>query len=119
MLSTSTLLRITTELVLVPLGGLLVWVGVTGRFWWERRSLGWIALGVILIYWGVRAVLRAGRYQTRWEHRVRGGSLSVLGLLMLGIAAVPFLWVRPLLITAGALVALRGIFCAALVARTR
>jgi hypothetical protein len=119
MLSTSTLLRIATELVLVPLGGLLVWIGVSGRFWWERRSPLWLALGVALIYWGIRAVLRAGRYQTQWENRVRGGSLFLLGLLMLGIAAVPFLWVQPLLIIAGALVALRGLFCAALVARTQ
>lgn len=119
MLSPPTLLRILTELVLVPLGGLLLWVGVSGRFWWDRRSPVWVGLGVILIYWGIRAVLRAGRYPTRWEHRVRGGSLSLLGLLMLGIAAVPFLWVQPLLICAGALVVLRGIFCAALVAGTR
>jgi hypothetical protein len=118
MVSPATLLRILTELLLVPLGGLLVWVAVTERYWWNRRSPVWMGLGVILIYWGIRAILRAGRYATRREHRVRGGSLSLLGLLMLAIAAVPFPWVQPLLIAAGGIVALRGMLCAALVART-
>lgn len=117
MFSPPTLLRVLTEVMLVPLGGLLVWVALTGRYWWDRRSPVWVGLGIVLIYWGVRAIARAGHYSTRWEHRVRGGSLSALGALMLAIAALPFPWVQPLLVTAGGIVALRGALCAALAAR--
>jgi hypothetical protein len=117
MLAPAKLLHIFTELLLVPLGSLLVWVALTGRFWWDRRSPVWVGLGVVLIYWGVRAFARAGRYATRWEHRTRGGSLALLGVMMLAIAALPFAWVQPLLVAAGGVVATRGVVCAALAAR--
>ena len=86
MLSTNTLLRLFNELVLLLLGGLLVWVALSGRFFPDRRSTPWLGLGVFLLYWGFRAAARAGRYASRWEHYVRGGSLALVGLVMLGIA---------------------------------
>jgi hypothetical protein len=119
MLSTSTLLRFLNELVLLLLGGLLVWVALTERFYPNRRSLPWLVLGAFLVYWGLRAATRAGRYASRWEHYVRGGSLALVGVVMLGIAWAPFDWIKPLLIAAGAILILRGCASAALVSRDR
>jgi len=117
MLKTASLLRLLNELVLLLLGGLLVWVALTGRFFPDRRSVPWLVLGAFLVYWGLRAAARAGRCASRWEHYVRGGSLALVGLLMLGMAWVPFDWIKPLLIAAGAILILRSLAEATLLAR--
>ena len=117
MLSTNFLLRLFNELILLLLGGLLVWVALTGRFFHNFRSVPWLVLGAFLVYWGLRAATRAGRYASRWEHYVRGGSLALVGVVMLGIAWAPFDWIKPLLIAAGAILILRSIAEAALLAR--
>ena len=115
MLKTASLLRLFNELVLLLLGGLLVWVALTGHFFPDRRSLPWLLLGAFLVYWGLRAAARAGRHASRWEHYVRGGSLALVGLIMLGMAWAPFDWVKPLLIAAGAILILRSLAEAILV----
>jgi len=117
MLSTNSVLRLFNELVLLLLGGLLVWVALTGRFFPDRRSVPWLLLGAFLVYWGLRAATRAGRYASRWEHYVRGGSLALVGAVMLGIAWAPFDWIKPLLIAAGAILILRGLAETTLLAR--
>ncbi len=118
MLSPAHLLRLLNELVFVLLGVLLVWVAATGRYFFNRRAPTWIALGAFLIYWGLRAWARAGRYASRGEHRVRGGSLALVGAMMLGIAWLPFRWVAPLLGAAGGILVVRGLVSAMLVARS-
>ena len=117
MLKTASLLRLLNELVLLLLGGLLVWVALSGNFFPDRRSTPWLVLGAFLVYWGLRTAARAGRYASRWEHYVRGGSLALVGAMMLGIAWAPFDWIKPLLIAAGAVLILRSIAEAALIAR--
>src|SRR3972149_1575167 len=117
MLSTNSLLRLFNELILLLLGGLLVWVALTGRFFHNFRSVPWLVLGAFLVYWGLGAGTRAGRSASRWEHYVRGGSLALVGVVMLGIAWAPFDWIKPLLIAAGAVLILRSIAEATLIAR--
>ncbi len=121
MLSPAKLFRLVTELIFVLLGLFLVWFTASGRlvfaFHSMRRSAPWIGLGVFLIYWGLRAVQRAGRSSNRSDDRVRGGSLALVGLLMLGISWLPFGWVAPLLGAAGGILILRGVASAVLVAR--
>ncbi len=118
MLKTASLLRLFNELVLLLLGGLLVWVALTGRIFFDRRSVPWLLLGAFLVYWGPPAAARAGRSASRWEHYVRGGSLALVGLIMLGMAWAPFDWIKPLLIAAGAVLSLRSLVEAALLARS-
>ncbi len=118
MLSPANLFRLLNELVFVLLGVLLVWVAATGRYFFNRRAPMWIALGAFLIYWGLRAWVRAGRYDSRGEQRVRGGSLAVVGAMMLGIAWLPFRWVAPLLGAAGIILVARGLVSAVLIARS-
>lgn len=119
MLKPAALLRMVTELVLALLGLLLVQVAITGRFYWDRRSTLWLALGLFLIYWGFRAWVRASRGTPRREERLRGASLALVGALMLGIVRAPWSWVAPLLGLAGALLAMRGLLSIAAIARSR
>jgi hypothetical protein len=120
MRSATDLLRVLIEFIFVLLGALLLWVGVTGHFLFgrfDRRSIPWIALAILALYSGVRALSRAGRSARLLEGRIRGFSLALLGLVMLGVAGLPFTFVRPLLGVAGGTLVLRGIASAVLVLR--
>src|SRR5574337_1035233 len=109
MLHPAKLFRLVNELIFVLLGLLLVWVAVTGRYFFNRRAPVWIGLGASLVYWGLRAWWQPGRGGLRAEQRVRGGSLALVGALMLGIAWLPFAWVGPLLGAAGCILVARGL----------
>ena len=118
MLQPAALLRMFTELALILLGLLLVQVAVSGRLLWNRRSPVWLGLGLFLIYWGVRAWMRRQSNEPRWAAQLRGASLALLGLLMVGMARLPFTWVGPLLGAAGAVLVARGAISVALMARS-
>ncbi|MCL4523776.1 MAG: hypothetical protein M1453_10165 [Acidobacteria bacterium] len=119
MLRPAILIRLSQELVFVLLGLLLIRVAALGQFLWDPKSQIWIALGALLFVLGVRAWLRAGKYVTRWEHRVRGASLVLLGACMLTITLAPYGWIAALLGTAGGVLVLRGVVMAWLVPRTK
>ena len=119
MQSSATLIRLGQELVFVLLGLFLIRLTTLGRLAWDRKSDMWIALGALLFVLGARAWLRAGKYVTRWEHRVRGASLALLGVCMLAITLAPVGWIAALLGTAGGVLALRGVVMSALVLRTK
>lgn len=119
MLSSERLLRIMVEAIFVLLGVLVVWLGLTGRIFFDRRSLGWLAVSAIVLVWGVRGLYEPSRVLSRGENWSRGISLAVLGAVMLAIARVPFGWVGLLLALAGVVLAVRGIVGVALVARAR
>jgi hypothetical protein len=117
----ASLLRTTNEMIFVLLGGLLVWVGLSSRFMFDPRKPAWLGLGVILVYWGVRAWMktrRAARTAERTAVRVGGASLAIVGLMMLSLVFVEFRWVGPLLALAGGILVLRGLVSAVLALRT-
>jgi hypothetical protein len=115
--------RALSEFVLMLLGGLLLFLGARGMFSVERRSGAWLGMGIFVVFLGARsfAAARAGpaRSVTRWEEYVRGGSLLVVGAIMLGAAGLPPSYLGPLLGTAGAILVLRGLANAALALRPR
>jgi hypothetical protein len=115
MLSSDRLLRITIELLFVFLGALVVWLGVTKHIFFDRRSLGWAAVSVILLLWGARGLYKPAKYLSRAENWTRAASLVLLGLVMLAISRVPFTLVGPMLALVGLLLALRGVIGAFLV----
>ena len=120
MLTPERLLRVIIELIFVMLGGLLIWLGVRGPVYgriFDRHSVSWLILGVALILWGFRALYKPGQWWRRWENWTRGLSLVLLGVLMLAIIRVPFSWVEPMLIAAGAVLVIRGIVASALIFR--
>ena len=122
MLTPERLLRFFIEIIFVLLGGLLVWLGLRGPLYGrivDRHSMSWLILGVALILWGFRALYKPGQWWRRWENWTRGLSLVLLGVLMLAIIRVPFSWVEPLLMAAGAVLVIRGIVASALIFRPR
>jgi hypothetical protein len=119
MLTPQKLLRVTIELIFILLGGLIVWLGLSGQIFFDRRKPGWLILSVALILWGLRAMYRPGQWWSRWEDWTRGISLVLLGAVMLAISRVPFLWVGKLLAVVGLLLVLRGLIGSALIFRPR
>lgn len=109
--------RLTIEIIFVLLGALVAWLGLTGNIFFDRRKIGWIIVSAVLILWGLRAIYKPNKWSTRWEDWTRGLSLTLLGLVMLAISRVPFVWVGPLLASGGALLIVRGIIGSALVFR--
>ncbi len=119
MLTPQQALRITIEIIFVLLGGLVVWLGLSEHILFDRRKPGWLLLGAVLIVWGIRALYKPGQWWSRNEQWTRGLSLSLLGVVMLGISRVPFPWVGRLLAFAGVLLMLRGLIGAVLILRLR
>jgi len=119
MLKPQQVLRITIELIFVLLGGLVIWLGLSGQIFFDRRTPAWLILSAALILWGLRALYKPGQWWSRWEHWTRGVTLTLLGVVMLAIVRVPFLWVGRLLAVGGALLLVRGLIGSVLVFRPR
>jgi hypothetical protein len=119
MLTPQNLQRVVIELIFVLLGGLIVWLGLTGQIFFDRRRLPWLILSIALILWGLRALYGRGQSWARWEHWIRGLSLTLLGVVMLAISRAPFAWVGRLMAVAGVLLVLRGLLGSILVLRPR
>ncbi|HKV26486.1 MAG TPA: hypothetical protein VJN93_17960 [Candidatus Acidoferrum sp.] len=117
MLTPQRVLRLMIELIFVLLGGLVIWLALSGRITVERHKLSWYILSAALILWGLRALYGSNKWWARWESWTRGLSLILLGLVMLAISRVPVEWIGPLLAAAGVLMAVRGLLGAALVFR--
>jgi hypothetical protein len=114
--STSQLFRLTNEIVFVLLGALLAWAAYTGHYYFDPRSMMWLLLaGLLVAYGAVTIVWSAG---PRAIAVVRGGSLIIVGLIMLSLSRVILRWVEPMLIFAGAVLAARGLIVAVLVMRS-
>jgi hypothetical protein len=119
MVTPERLLRLIIEIIFVFLGGLVVWLGVTGHLFFDRRKTSWIVVSAALILWGLKAIYKPHKWWAQWENWTRGLSLTLLGVVMLAISRVPFPWVGPLLAAGGVLLMLRGIVGSALVFRPR
>lgn len=119
MLTPQNLQRVVIELIFVLLGGLIVWLGLTGQIFFDRRRLPWLILSIALILWGLRALYARRQWWVRWEHWIRGLSLTLLGVVMLAISRAPFAWVGRLMAVAGVLLVLRGLLGSILVLRPR
>ncbi len=119
MLTPQQVLRIIIEIIFVLLGGLVVWLGLSGHILFDRRKSGWLLLSVALILWGLRALYKPVKWWSPWERWTRGLSLTLLGVAMFAISRVPFLWVGRLLAFAGVLLMVRGLIGSVLILRPR
>ena len=119
MLTPQQLLRVTIELIFVLLGGLAIWLGLSGQIFFERRKLAWLILSAALIFWGLRALYKRGQWWSRGEHWIRGASLMLLGIIMVVISRAPFLWIGKLVALAGLVLVLRGLAGSLLIFRPR
>jgi hypothetical protein len=117
MLTPLRLFRLINELIFVLLGALLLWLAATGRYFFDPRRPAWLVLGAVLVFWGVRLLMRTGRYATlggRAVEQIRGASLAVVGALMISLAWMSLRWAGVLLGAAGGILILRGLASAAL-----
>ena len=119
MVTPQNLQRMLIELIFILLGALIVWLGLTGRIFFDRRTATWLILSIALILWGLWAIYKRGQWWLRWENWTRGLSLTLLGLVMLAISRVPFQWVGHLFAVAGLLLVVRGLIGSILVLRPR
>ncbi|MGB7845543.1 MAG: hypothetical protein WBL63_08005 [Candidatus Acidiferrum sp.] len=119
MISPARLIQFTVELIFVLLGALVVWLGLNGRIYFDRRSIPWLVISVGVIAWGVLAVAKPGLWSARWQKRNRGGSMILLGILMLTIARLPFIWVGKVLAVCGLLLIFRGVVGSLLILKQR
>lgn len=119
MLSPARLTELLVEVIFLLLGVLVVWLGVAGRINFDRRSIAWLAISVGVAAWGVLALAKPGPWGERWEKWNRGGSMVLLGLIMLAITRVPFLWVGKLLAVCGVVLIARGALALVLILKPR
>jgi hypothetical protein len=119
MLTPARLTEFLVEFVFFLLGALLIWLAVNHRIAFDTGSSGWLALSGALVAWGAIAVLRPGQFWRKWQKWNRGGSLVLLGLVMLAMSRAPFGWIFPLLVFAGAVLVTRGLVGSLLILRQR
>jgi len=119
MLSPARLTQFTVELVFILLGALVIWLGLHGRINFNPMSISWLAISVGVIAWGVLALARPGLWSARWQKWNRGCSLILLGLLMLVIGRVPFVWAGKFLALCGLVLVIRGVLGSFLILKQR
>jgi hypothetical protein len=119
MLTPARLTQFTVELVFVLLGALVIWLGYRDQINFNPSSAFWLALSIGAIAWGVLALARPGQGSARWQKWNRGGSMIVLGLLMLAIGHVPFGMVGKALALCGVVLVLRGVIGSILILQQR
>lgn len=107
------MLRVTNEAIFLLLGALIIYVALTGHYMFNPRGIAWIVMAGLLIVYGL--VTMRWRAEKRLVAWIRGGSLIIVGLIMLSLAYATMATITPLLITAGAVLALRGFIVVALV----
>ena len=119
MLNPATLFRLFNELIVLLLGALLILLAVTRGVALPARPSALIALGVFLVYWGLRAWMRPDPSSSRTQAIIRAGSLALVGFLVMGIPLLPLRHATLVLAVAGGLLVVRGILCVVLLMRTR
>jgi hypothetical protein len=119
MVSPARLTQVFVEVIFLLLGVLVLWLGATGYINFDRRSIAWLVISVGVTAWGLLALAKPGEWWARWQKWNRGGSMVVLGLIMLAISRVPFLWVGKLLAIGGVVLILRGVLGSALILKQR
>ena len=111
------ILRSTIELLFVLLGGLVIWLGLSGQIFFDRRKPSWLILSIAIILWGLRALYRPAPRSVPAERWARGLSLILLGAVMLAMSRAPFRWVGPLVVIGGLALGARGLVSLLLIFR--
>jgi hypothetical protein len=112
--SSASLLRLINEIIILLLGALLILLAVSRGVALPARPAAMIALGVALAYWGVRAGMRREAGVPPSQMKIRSGSLILVGAIVAAVPLLPIRFAEALMITAGAILVLRGILGAIL-----
>ena len=119
MLSPTRLIELMVEVVFLLLGALIIWLELNSQISVDRHGVAWLVISVVIVAWGLLVLARPGQSQGSWQRWNRGGSLLLLGILMLVIMRAPFLWVGKLLAVAGVVMLIRGLLGSLLILKPR
>lgn len=110
------LFRLFNELIFVLLGGLVIWVGATGRFLFNPRQPTWLVLSGLVMFLGIAALVmrRADAGAHPAAAIIRGVSLILVAAIMVSMAWASFRMITQLMVIAGSVLALRGVIGGAL-----
>lgn len=118
MQSTAALFRLLNEFIILLLGALLILLAATHRLSLPARTGMWFGLGAALILWGLRTEMRPLPKSSPEHSAIRGGSLILVGLMIIAIPLVPMHYEALLLALAGGVLVLRGLLGSVLLARS-
>ena len=105
-----------SEFIVMLLGGFLILLSLS-RTVGVPSKLVMIILGVVVVYWALRAWMRKEPAAVRLQTHVRAGSLAILGLIMITIALAPLRLANLLVTLAGCVLVVRGLIAALLAFR--
>jgi hypothetical protein len=112
------LFRLLSEFIVLLLGAFLILLAGTRRVGLPARPAALAFLGVLFLYWGIRAWMRREPDSNRAQTHLRAGSLVLVGVFILGIPLLPLRHANLLLGIAGAVLVVRGIVGAFLALKT-
>jgi hypothetical protein len=115
--TTAKLFGLFNELVMFLLGAMIFLLAWTGRVGRPARSVALILLGLVLVYWGLRAWMRRESGPEGRLALLQAASLGIVGILVLAVAFLPVAYTDLLLMISGGVLALRGIAGGVLVMR--
>jgi hypothetical protein len=107
--NTANLFRLLSEFIVLLLGALLIVLAVSRPVGTPASPLALVILGTVLIFLGARVWVRAGAETNRLHARIRGGSLLLVGICVLGIRWFPLRYESLLLELGGAALVIRGL----------
>lgn len=113
----ASLFRLLNEFIMLLLGALLILLAASHRIGLPSRPALWYALGALLIFWGLRSGMRPVSKAPNEHAAIRGGSLILVGLIILGVPLVSLRYEALLLALAGGVLVLRGLLGSVLLVR--
>ena len=111
------LFRLLNEFIMLLLGAMLILLSASNRIGLPSRPALWYALGAALVIWGLRTGMRPVSKAANEHAAIRGGSLILVGLIILGVPLVSLRYEAVLLALAGGVLVLRGLLGSVLVVR--
>jgi len=113
----ATLFQFLNEFIILLLGALLIVLAISGRIGLPGSPFALALLGLVLIYWGIRALLRKEAEASRQQANLRAASLVVVGLFVFAIPFLPVRYAETLLELAGGVLVLRALVGSVLLMR--
>src|ERR1700722_18776042 len=117
--TTATLFRLLSEFILLLLGAMLILIALTRTVGLPAYPAALLILGVVLIYWGVRILVRPRQPADRWPTRIQAGWRMRAGFVGLGSRLLPLHDTALFVALTGGVLMLRGITVAVLLARAK
>jgi hypothetical protein len=103
------LFLVASEITVLLLGAFLILLSLSRTVGIPSSPAVMIILGMVLVYWALRAWMRREAAAGRLQTHIRAGSLAIVGLLMITIPLAPLEFANLLVMLAGIVLVLRGL----------